>query len=323
MRLLELWIGGKVCIKSVLFIDLVHITSVRLYQFNDFVAMYTDIISLLNLLVIAGKYRYRKNETFIDLIESINILISKENQILEQHVLGKIIMKTYLTGMPECKLILNDKLIVHDNYSDVQQYNKPSKKQTIQIDNFQFHRCVKLNAFETDKQISFIPPDGEFELLNYRISENINLPFTVKPNILYYGKTRIEVNLDVTTLYPANLNGQNIVINIPLPPNFIKNNQIKISLGKLKWNSEKKLLQWKIKKLPGDTTISLRGDIQLVTGMNDIVWQRPPITLDFMIPMFSATKLSVKQCKVYERSNYETTSWYTFMCRNGKYEIRI
>jgi hypothetical protein len=36
---------------------------------------------------------------------------------------------------------------------------------TIEVDNMVFHQCVKLTNFANDRAISFIPPDGEFELI--------------------------------------------------------------------------------------------------------------------------------------------------------------
>lgn len=42
-----------------------------------------------------------------------------------------------------------------------------SGKSSIAIDDCQFHQCVKLSKFETEHSISFIPPDGEFELMKY------------------------------------------------------------------------------------------------------------------------------------------------------------
>ena len=38
-------------------------------------------------------------------------------------------------------------------------------RSAIAIDDCQFHQCVKLSKFETEHAISFIPPDGEFELM--------------------------------------------------------------------------------------------------------------------------------------------------------------
>ena len=40
-------------------------------------------------------------------------------------------------------------------------------KSSIAIDDCQFHQCVKLSKFETEHAISFIPPDGEYELMRY------------------------------------------------------------------------------------------------------------------------------------------------------------
>ena len=37
----------------------------------------------------------------------------------------------------------------------------------IAIDDIVFHRCVRLGKFEADRTISFVPCDGEFELMKY------------------------------------------------------------------------------------------------------------------------------------------------------------
>ncbi len=31
-----------------------------------------------------------------------------------------------------------------------------------------FHQCVNLGKFNTEKVVSFVPPDGEFALMQYR-----------------------------------------------------------------------------------------------------------------------------------------------------------
>ena len=42
-----------------------------------------------------------------------------------------------------------------------------------------FHQCVNLGRFDAEKVVSFVPPDGEFELMKYRCQEGITLPFKV------------------------------------------------------------------------------------------------------------------------------------------------
>lgn len=45
--------------------------------------------------------------------------------------------------------------------------NNRKSSNTVEIDDCQFHQCVKLGKFDSDRTISFIPPDGEFELMRY------------------------------------------------------------------------------------------------------------------------------------------------------------
>jgi len=41
------------------------------------------------------------------------------------------------------------------------------------MDDLKFHQCVDLNKFELDRAIEFTPPDGEFELMNYRLNMEV------------------------------------------------------------------------------------------------------------------------------------------------------
>jgi hypothetical protein len=44
---------------------------------------------------------------------------------------------------------------------------------TVEIEDIKFHQCVRLTRFENDRTISFIPPDGEFELMSYRLNTQV------------------------------------------------------------------------------------------------------------------------------------------------------
>jgi hypothetical protein len=54
-------------------------------------------------------------------------------------------MDTKLTGMPECKFGLNDKLVIDKDKED--------KKAAVDIDDCTFHRCVRLGKFDADRTI--------------------------------------------------------------------------------------------------------------------------------------------------------------------------
>ena len=60
---------------------------------------------------------------------------------------------------------------------------RTANKSSIAIDDCTFHQCVKLSKFESERAISFIPPDGEYELMKYRTTNDIALPFRVHPMV--------------------------------------------------------------------------------------------------------------------------------------------
>ena len=66
--------------------------------------------------------------------------------------------------MPECKFGMNDKLLMAQEQKST---GVQSKSKGITIDDIKFHQCVKLGKFNKERAITFIPPDGQFELMTY------------------------------------------------------------------------------------------------------------------------------------------------------------
>ncbi|KHJ90076.1 adaptor complexe medium subunit family protein [Oesophagostomum dentatum] len=122
--------------------------------------------------------KYRRNELFIDVVECVNLLMNQQGQVLSVNVAGKVLMKCFLSGMPECKFGINDKITLQQS-SSRNQYDDPTKpaRTVVAIDDIQFHQCVRLGKFESDRAISFVPPDGTCELIKYRTTQDIKLPF--------------------------------------------------------------------------------------------------------------------------------------------------
>ena len=120
-----------------------------------------------------------------------------------------------LFGMPECKFGLNDKLIM-DREGNRPQRGGRKPVTAVEIDDCTFHRCVRLGKFDAERTITFVPPDGEFELMRYRVKEGIVLPFRVLPSIQEEGRNRLSVNLKLIANYSARVTASNVVIKIPV-----------------------------------------------------------------------------------------------------------
>ncbi|CAI7838912.1 unnamed protein product [Closterium sp. NIES-53] len=193
---------------------------------------------------------------------------------------------------------------------------------TIELDDVVFHQCVNLARFNTEKTVSFVPPDGEFELMKYRITEGINLPFRVLPMIKELGRTRFEVNVKVKSVFGAKMFALNVIVKVPVPKHTAKAS-LSVTSGRAKYNAAVDAIVWKIKKFPGQTELSMSAEVELISTMVDKKQgTRPPIQMEFQVPMFTASGLRVRFLKVWEKSGYSTVEWVRYITRAGAYEIR-
>jgi len=260
---------------------------------------------------------YKKNEVFMDVIENCNMLLSPKGAILSANVQGRVVMKAFLSGMPQCRIGLNDKL---GDTSETQ--NKKFK--AIDIDDVQFHQCVQLQKFDHDKSISFIPPDGEFELMKYRVQNSILAPFKLlAPIVREIGKTKVEIRLQIKSIFNSRLYGKNVIVIIPVPPNTAKCNT-RVSAGKAYYNAKVSAIEWTIKRFPGGSDYSISSEVELIAKtVEKKKWDKPPIQLKFQVPMYTASGLHVRFLRVIEQSkDYQTTKWVRYLTQNGIYENR-
>jgi AP-2 complex subunit mu-1 len=220
--------------------------------------------------------KFKKNEVYLDIVENISGLLSPQGATLRADVQGRLVMKSFLTGMPEIKIGLNDR-----------------------IDDVTFHPCVNLGRYNAEKVVSFIPPDGEFELAKYRVTEGIELPFKATALLTEQGRTRMDVTVKVRSSFDAKLQSMNNVILIPVPPQTARA-QFQLSAGKAKYDPKRGALVWKIKKFSGMTEHTLAANIELIsTAKEKAAWSRPPLSLNFQIPMHNVSGIQIEYMQVW------------------------
>ncbi|EGG09649.1 uncharacterized protein MELLADRAFT_95798 [Melampsora larici-populina 98AG31] len=122
--------------------------------------------------------KYQKNEAFVDVIKTVNLIMSTEGSVLWSDIDGQILLRAYLSGTPECKFGLYNKLVL-ENTDQAKAMGASHDDSSVELDDCQFHQCVKFGQFDSNWTISFIPPDGDFELMRYRsthslVQESIN-----------------------------------------------------------------------------------------------------------------------------------------------------
>lgn len=261
--------------------------------------------------------KYRKNEVYIDVVENVNILVSAKRERLRADVSGQILVKCQLSGMPECKFGMNDKLVMSS------EARARTSDKGIALDDYRFHQCVRLSKFDMDREITFIPPDGVFELMTYRITENIESPFKLLPNVKVLGRNKLEISLQVSAMYDRNITATNVSIDIPCPKNTARSTIGNLGHGKARYEPSKGGIVWRIRRFPGRHEYSCLAEVELASTVTDKAWVRPPITMNFDVPQFTASGLRVRFLKVQEKSNYKPVKWIRYLTRAGAYQHRI
>jgi AP-2 complex subunit mu-1 len=275
---------------------------------------------------------YKKNQVYLDIVESVNMMMSVEGTVLRASVAGAIYMKTFLTGMPNIKVGLNDRLSEETRASargvDVNASAATSKR-FIELDDLQFHQCVRLNKFSSEKTIEFTPPDGEFELVRYRVSDGITLPFKLMPAVKELGRTRLAVTVNLKSLYSDKTVATEVRVRIPVPKHTARA-IVNATGGKAKYVPEENCLRWKIKRCAGHEEFQLDAEVILANTLEERKpWVQPPINVEFQVPMFTASGLRVRFLEVTDTSGYDVVKWVRYLCtsggrgeRSGSYEIR-
>jgi AP-2 complex subunit mu-1 len=191
---------------------------------------------------------HKTNEIFVDVNENINVLCSAGGKILDSNVNGTILMNSKLSGMPECKICFNDKISVESGAT----HGVLRSGTSIEFDDMIFHQCVKLTGFVNNHAISFIPPDGQFELMNYRKTDSVMIPFTITPMVRDLNQNKLEIRVSVTAVYDAKLAANPLILKIPLPANTanVKLNQVQeegnMFLNKIQFFGKLQVLQEKV-----------------------------------------------------------------------------
>ncbi|QLQ80496.1 hypothetical protein HG537_0D04960 [Torulaspora globosa] len=271
---------------------------------------------------------YKKNEAFLDIIESINMVMTQKGQVLRSEIIGQVKVRSRLSGMPDLKLGINDRgIFTKDSDSGEEQTVTESgkKKSNVELEDLKFHQCVRLSKFENEKIITFIPPDGEFELMSYRLSTPVKPLIWCDVNVQVHSKSRIEIHCRVKAQIKKKSIANNVEILIPVPddadtPSF------KYSHGVMKWVPEKSAILWKIRSFYGGKEYSMAAQMGLpsISAAEKPTFRRP-VQVKFQIPYFTTSGIQVRYLKINEpKLQYKSYPWVRYITQNGDdYTIRL
>lgn len=265
---------------------------------------------------------HRKNEIFLDVVERLSLLVSSTGQVLRSEIRGTLYMKSFLSGMPDLRLGLNDKLMLNATGKGAQ--GKGGK--AVEMEDVKFHQCVRLSRFEHDRTISFIPPDGSFELMTYRMNTTVKPLIWAEVTFESQTRSKLEFLVKVRSQFKSRSTANNVEVVIPVPDD-VASPQFKASVGTVTYVPDKDCIIWSIKSFYGGREHTLKAQFSLPStsksGESD-GWKKP-MEVRFEIPYFTVSSLSIRYLRIVEKSGYSALPWvrYLTQAQPGDYLLRM
>ncbi|KAJ3167776.1 AP-3 complex subunit mu-1 [Geranomyces variabilis] len=250
--------------------------------------------------------KYTNNEIFFDMVETVNAILDKHNNIVFAETHGEIICNSRLSGMPDLILSLMNHRMLESNMTSL-------------------HPCVRYNRFEKDRVLSFVPPDGQFKLMDYSVNLTTanTLPLLVKPSLRIINRTgKLEISFQ-----PRSTGGKIVeqaALSVTLPK-AVSSVKLNANAGQYSFDHITKELRWTIGKISTDFNVAgapfLSGTLYLDSDP-DPIQNLCTVYIDFKVNMFTASGLKIDTLQVHHEP-YKPFKGVRTVTRAGRYQIRM
>jgi len=237
--------------------------------------------------------RYTQNEIYFDIVEEVN---------------GVIHSNSRLSGVPDLTMVFTDPSV---------------------IDDCSFHPCVRYSRYERERVISFVPPDGQFELMQYRVQvQELVPPVYCQPQITYNDKGGGTLDLVIGTRGMPTLNSnakknlqvEDVTVEVTFPKS-VRTVDVNTEHGTCLFDETTKTVKWNVGKL-GKKVLnpSLRGNIILHQSAA-VPDEKPVVLLGFKVPMSTVSGLNVETLLI-TNEKYKPYKGVRTMAKAGRFQIR-
>ncbi|XP_788453.3 AP-3 complex subunit mu-2 [Strongylocentrotus purpuratus] len=243
--------------------------------------------------------KYTNNEAYFDVIEEVDCIIDKSGSTVIAEIQGYIDCSVKLTGMPDLTMsFVNHRL----------------------LDDVSFHPCVRYKRWESERVLSFVPPDGNFRLLSYHIgASNLTaIPVYVKPNIMMRETSgRFEVMVGPKQTMGKTV--ENVVITCDLPKQVL-NMTLTPTQGSYSFDPVSKIMSWEVGKINPQKLPSIKGSMSLQSGVPPPE-ANPTLSVQFSINQLAISGLKVNRLDMYGEK-YKPFKGVKYLTRAGKFQVR-
>jgi len=243
--------------------------------------------------------KYASNEAYFDITEEVDVILDRSGSTVFTEIQGTIDASIKLSGMPDLTMSF-----VNSNL----------------LDDVSFHPCVRFKRWEGERVLSFVPPDGNFKLCSYHVSNQnmTTIPIYVRHNIQYLGNGgKFEV-----TIGPRYTKGKVIeaVKVCASMPKQVININLQSSQGDFSFSPVDKEMRWDVGKIIAGNPPSIKGSLTLQTGV-PAPEEKPTLTVFFTIQQLSLSGLRVNKVDIYGEK-YKPFKGVKYLTKAGKFQVR-
>lgn len=240
--------------------------------------------------------KYANNEVYVDLVEQMDATINRDGTLVKCEINGEVQVNSHITGLPDLTL----------------SFANPSI-----LDDVRFHPCVRFRPWESNQILSFVPPDGQFKLMNYRVRKLKSTPIYVKPQLTSDSGT-CRLNVMVGMRNDPGKTVDSVNVQFQLPPCILSAN-LTSTHGTVNILSNK-TCTWSIGRIPKDKAPSMSGTLVLETGMERL-HVFPTFQVDFRIMGVALSGLKIDKLDL-KTVPYRFYKGFRALTRAGEFEVR-
>jgi AP-3 complex subunit mu len=230
--------------------------------------------------------KYAQNEIYLDIVEEVDAIVDRNGMVTSSEVTGVIAGNCRLSGVPDMVLTFVDPNL---------------------IDDCSFHPCVRYNRFERDRVVSFVPPDGSFELMRYRVNTkgNVAAPCYCQPSLSFeYANNQGSISIVVgqrvqnTLIFPGNKRPnpfivEDVVVVIPFSRS-VRTTNLKVTVGTILFDEATKVARWSVGKIAENKHPQLTGTIMLQpSDKHSFEAESPPIQMQWKVSAHTVHTLTI------------------------------
>ncbi|XP_071698122.1 AP-3 complex subunit mu [Rutidosis leptorrhynchoides] len=240
--------------------------------------------------------KHANNDVYINLVEEMDTIINSDGVLVKCEVFGIVEVNSHLSGIPDLSLSFANPSILND---------------------VQFHPCVRFRPWESEQILSFVPPDGLFKLMSYRVKKLRNAPIYVKPQLSSEsGTCRLTVMVRVQNDPGKPIDS--VVVQFQLPP-CVSSANLNANRGTVNFLADK-TCNWSIGRIPKDTAPQMSGTLMLEEGLEQL-HVKPTFQVAFKIMGVALSGLKINKLDL---KNLPTPAHKGFRAQTeaGQYEVR-